>query len=167
MKKFLALLPFTLFLFACSGTNTTGDLTQTGSGEIAAGSGSVADETAAKQIVIEFGTKMKAVSLLAGSGTVLKAMDDNYGNLVTPDLLSAWKSKPSIAPGRMTSSPWPDHINVTAVTPMDDQTMIVSGNVVEMTSEEVAHGGYANMYPVRIVVVNQNGAWRIAAFMKQ
>ena len=55
------------------------------------------------------------MSLSAPAAVVKKSMTDNYSEFVTPELLSKWESDPKNAPGRLVSSPWPDHIEILSV----------------------------------------------------
>jgi hypothetical protein len=109
------------------------------------------------QTVVEaFGTRMQSVALL--SPQVSDDLARQYGDLVEPSLLSAWKNNPQSAPGRVTSSPWPDHVAVTAVTRQPDGSYQVQGDVVEMTST-----GEAGEEPVTFTVSKQNKSWLITA----
>ena len=53
----------------------------------------------------------------------------------------------SKAPGRVTSSPWPDHIEITRITPEEPDQYRVEGFVVEMTSQEAVQGGGGGQNP--------------------
>jgi hypothetical protein len=124
------------------------------------------DQAAVRETVEHFGSEMQQVSLLAPAGDVRAAMEADYGSLVSPELLAQWEADPADAPGRLTSSPWPDHIDIDAVTAQADGTYVVQGSVVEMTSNEVEHGGEADEYPVTLTLANQNGAWVITAYSR-
>jgi hypothetical protein len=80
--------------------------------------------------VEEFGSKIKNVSLLASNAP--NQMKKQYGPYVTSDLLRAWQAKPTDAPGRETSSPWPESLNVVSITPVNrvGDTFDVEGNVL-------------------------------------
>jgi hypothetical protein len=125
-----------------------------------------ADQAAVRDTVERFGTEMQQVSLLAPPADVRAAMEADYGSLVSPTLLAQWEADSANAPGRLTSSPWPDHIDIDAVTAQADGTYVVQGSVVEMTSNEVEHGGEADEYPVSLTLANQDGAWVITAYSR-
>jgi hypothetical protein len=128
---------------------------------------SASGETQAVDAAVEaFGKQMQQVSLLAPSDALKSGMESAYGAYVAPELLAAWEADPSTAPGRETSSPWPDHIAIVSTQFSDSQTAIVSGTVVELTSNEVEHGGIANQYPVTITLKNRDGVWIITDFKK-
>ena len=76
------------------------------------------EERSVRAFVEEFGTKLKNVSLLA-IAMVADAMQAQYGPYVAPVLLSEWQSDPMVAPGQLTSSPWPEKIEVTGITKRD------------------------------------------------
>ena|ERR1044072_368763 len=115
--------------------------------------------------VTEFGKKLQAVPLSADSDTAADAIQRNYAPYVSTALLAKWKNDPSAAPGRLTSSPWPDRIEISSVSKEGEEFYKVEGNVIEMTSEEVAHGGTAGSYPIVIELGkdHDSGAWVITA----
>lgn len=108
---------------------------------------------ASKALVEGFGKVLKNVSLLAPSDDIAKSMDDNYAQYVTPGLLTAWKADPSAAPGRLTSSPWPDRIEILSVEKSAAGDYALSGKIIEVTSTEVQNGGAAATRPFNAVVI--------------
>jgi hypothetical protein len=115
------------------------------------------------QLVEEFGQKLQAVSLL--SPNVRDELSGAYSEYVSPELLEVWLSDPSQAPGRIVSSPWPDRIEITAVSQISQNEYLVSGEIIEVTSSELVDGGAANRIPVRATVQRLNGEWRITEFI--
>jgi hypothetical protein len=91
-------------------------------------------------------------------------MEQYYSSYVTPELLTQWEAAPTSSPGRLTSSPWPDRIDITSVTQNPDGSYMVSGNVAEITSVEETQGGVADTYPVVLTVENRDGQWLIASW---
>ncbi|MDF2615930.1 MAG: copper amine oxidase domain protein [Sedimentibacter sp.] len=65
-----------------------------------------------ENIVRGFGSKLKMVSLLAPDDLLKESMNENYGKLVTKELIEKWIKNPSEAPGRAVSSPWPERIDI-------------------------------------------------------
>ena len=121
------------------------------------------DTPEVRALVEAFGERLRAVPLLAPDSVVARTIREHYGPLVTPALLDAWTRAPSTAPGRDVSSPWPDRIEVLALTPAEG-TCRVEGEVVYVTSAEVAGGGAAARVPVVLRVEGGPGAWRIGAY---
>lgn len=76
---------------------------------------SAEDKSAVTSLVEQFGQKLQMVSLLAPADTVRQVMQEQYSAYVTPDLLAKWQSDPQNAPGRLTSSPWPDRIEISSL----------------------------------------------------
>ncbi|MEL7603464.1 MAG: hypothetical protein AAGU77_09945 [Bacillota bacterium] len=102
--------------------------------QAAASPSPASDEAAVEALVQAFGKTLQTVSLLDEAG-VASAMEAAYGQYVTPELLKAWQAKPAQAPGRMVSSPWPDHIDVFSVQKESDTTYTVTGQIAEITSD--------------------------------
>jgi hypothetical protein len=112
--------------------------------------------------VERFGERLARVSLLASEATLRQQIRAEYGELVTSSLLDAWLADPSVAPGRRVSSPWPGRIEVRDVRRMPTGAYEVTGDIVHVTSVEVAQGGAARRERVALVVVREpDGRWRI------
>lgn len=109
-------------------------------------------EAAIAKNVTEFGLRLKNVSLLAPAATVRTTMAKEYGPYLIPELLAKWQANPSSAIGKITSSPWPDRIQITGITPETDGTYRVNANVIEMTSSEKP-GEIAGMYAVTLYII--------------
>ena len=101
---------------------------------------------------------MKEISTLAPSDVVIASLRKTYSGLVTPELLRKWESDPSAAPGRQTSSPWPDRIEVQDASVTND-TAVVAASIVEMTSS-----GESRRVPVRLTLHRGNDGWRISDY---
>jgi hypothetical protein len=122
------------------------------------------DQDAARAVVEQFGTKMQHVNVLADKTLAADAMSREYGPLVAPALLTKWQNDPTQAPGRVTSSPWPDHIAITGVERESRSRYIVGGQVVEVTNEGGAlekEPREAARRPITLAVEEQGGSWRI------
>ena len=117
----------------------------------------IADKAAVRSAVEEFGLKLKSVSLLAPPETLRSEIRANYADLVAPELLENWLREPSRAPGRETSSPWPERLEMKKMEAADNGYWVWA-DVVEMTST-----GEAGRYPVLIQVVPRGGKWLISS----
>jgi hypothetical protein len=120
-------------------------------------------EAAAQGVVKGFGSELQKVSLLDPSAS--STMAEHYAQHVTPELLALWQSDPEHAPGRLTSSPWPDRIEIVQMTPQGE-SYVMQAAVLLMTSAE-AEGENAGIIPVIIQVVPRDGKWFIAAYQEQ
>jgi hypothetical protein len=69
--------------------------------------------------------------------------------------------------GRVTSSPWPDHIEITAVTGDATGGFMVTGFIIEVTSVEVVNGGVFDQIPVRMTVQKIQSHWLITAYSQE
>jgi hypothetical protein len=115
-----------------------------------------AEMTAVQSVVEGFGRVLKNVSLL--SPNAAQEMEENYKEFLDPVLLSQWKADPSRAVGRMTSSPWPDSIEIASIKQFGSGAYDVSGKIIDMTSQ----GKMAGSRSVEIGVVNFEGKWLIS-----
>lgn len=108
------------------------------------------DSITARDVVVQFGSRLKDVPLLASDSTLARAMQTQYGGLVSPQLLQKWAADPRHAAGRLTSSPWPDHIEIASMTRKSARVFFVDGSIVERTSADPT--GEAGRTPVRVVI---------------
>lgn len=124
-------------------------------------------QAAVEKLVTEFGEQLQKVPLTAEDPEITRqAIRDNYSAYVTPELLEQWLADPEHAPGRLTSSPWPDRIAVSTFTEQGSG-YVVEGSVIYVTSVEVENGGAADETAVLIQVISRDGEWLIAAYQEQ
>ncbi|HVQ24614.1 MAG TPA: hypothetical protein VMV01_05540 [Planctomycetota bacterium] len=123
---------------------------------------SPADTVAA--LVGAFGSQLASVSLLAPPDMLSREMRAQYSSYVTQALLESWLQQPGTAPGRQVSSPWPARIDVTGVGASPEGGYDVLGEVVYLTSEELARGGSAAREAVSVHVVREGGGLRIGSW---
>jgi len=114
-------------------------------------------------LVEDFGKALKAVTLTAPQDIAAESIEEHYSEYITPELLAMWQSDPQNAPGRTLSSPWPDRIEVTDITPKNDGEYTVSGEIIEVTSNDLQNGGAAAKYPVTLIVTRQDDRWFISS----
>jgi hypothetical protein len=126
---------------------------------------SFADPAQVRMTVTAFGDQLQKMPLTAPPDLITKGMDLYYGMYVHPDLLAQWKADPLNAPGRLTSSPWPDRIDITSMTKNKDGTYTVDGDIVE-----VAHGATTTetvrSIPVRFTLAMGPDGWQITGYTK-
>jgi hypothetical protein len=125
---------------------------------------SATDSTAAREVVLRFGERLQRVSLLAPDSLLRASIRSEYEPFVSAALLESWLARPTNAPGRLTSSPWPAAIEISGASaaPSDGMPQIVYvGNIVERTSS-TPPGGSSGKTPVRITLVRGPEGWRIA-----
>lgn len=145
-----------------------------GQRDVAAGgaSASAADTTlpldpdrAVRRLVVLFGSRMQTVSLLAPDSLAASRLQEAYGTLVTPDLLSDWMARPTVAPGRRVSSPWPDRIEVKSVTPAGSDEYLVTGALIYESSAPGESTARTATQAVRLHVRRSgDGGWRISMY---
>ncbi len=112
-----------------------------------------------RSLVEDFGGKLQSVSLLAPEDILKESMEENYGQLVSQDLIEKWLEDPENAPGRLVSSPWPDRIEILAIDKLAEGKYGVEGEIVEITSNEDEEGIGR---PITLTVENIDGNWLIS-----
>lgn len=117
------------------------------------------DENAASSTVAAFGQTLQQVSIMAPDASTTIA--STYAPYVDQALLMQWEADPQSAPGRVVSSPWPDHIQIDSVS-AQGTGYVVDGELVFMTST-----GNAGQTPVVIQLANENGSLKVVAFQGQ
>lgn len=119
------------------------------------------EDKAVASIVKSFGNKLQTVSLLAPKDIVAKNMQESYGNLVSQALIQKWSLDPLKAPGRLTSSPWPDRINILGIVKSSNDIYEVKGEIIEITNVEKASVGVAAKRPITLVLKKIDNHWLI------
>lgn len=119
-----------------------------------------------KTLVESFGKVLVNVSLLSQPDILKRDMKKYYSPFISEELISKWLQDPSESLGRLTSSPWPDHIEIIDVKKLTGDKYEVSGNVVEITSVEATRGGYADKYGASLTVERINSKWLITEVTK-
>ncbi len=124
------------------------------------------ESQAVRNVVLEFGKKLQLVSVLAPREDLVEAIETHYSPYVSPVLLEQWKAQTSGIPGRETSSPWPDRIEIDSLIPKTVDAYEIQGRIVEVAS---AAGGTAPVreIPVVIELEQSGGNWLITRFEKR
>lgn len=117
------------------------------------------------RVVAGFGRAMKSVSALAPKEELGASMRAAYGEYVAPEIIGLWLESPSVAPGRQTSSPWPDRINVFSMEG-DRMGFVVNGTVVEVATGSGGAEEVVGTYSVKLRLQNRGGTWLITSFEK-
>jgi hypothetical protein len=126
----------------------------------------VDQESAVRSVVEDFGQELKNVSLLASREQVASSMQASYGPYVENTLLGQWINDPLSAPGRLTSSPWPEKIEISSIQKEDNTRYTVEGDVIEVTNEGGGIGETpteALRRPITLVVEKKGSGWRITS----
>ena len=152
MKRYIVLFLSLLMITACS-SGPKAQPTEPGD--------PAEQEAAVRVVVEEFGKKLQMVSLLAPADVLQKSMEENYGGLVEATLIRQWIANPVTAPGRLTSSPWPDRIDVNSVIMQQDGSFQVDGTLIEVTSAEQGTDKAAARRPITLHLVKSEEEWLI------
>jgi len=161
-RRIPLLLSCAALLAACGSPDATPRSAVARAGDTAA---PVDPERAVRQVVTLFGARMQTVSLLVPDSLAASRLQEAYGTLVTPDLLSDWMARPTAAPGRRVSSPWPDRIEVNSITPSGTDEYLVTGSLVYESSGAGQSVSRVATRPVRLHVRRSgDGGWRISMY---
>jgi len=117
------------------------------------------DEAQITSVVENFGQKLQSVSLLAPEDVLKKSMQENYGEFVSPALIEQWLKDPINAPGRLTSSPWPDRIEILSIEKISEKAYEVKGEIIEITSAD--NNEIAAKRPIILEVAETGGKWLV------
>ncbi|MDF2524606.1 MAG: hypothetical protein K0R31_2247, partial [Clostridiales bacterium] len=117
------------------------------------------DKSAIASLVEEFGKKLQIVSLQAPKDIVKESIQENYSKYVSTTLLSEWMKNPERAPGRLTSSPWPDRIEIISTEILSENAYQVKGEIIEVTNT----GEIAAKRPITLQVEKYENKWLISA----
>lgn len=153
-KRFLFIF---IFLFGLNLMGCT-DTTEKPSGN------QVTPENGKKEVIVvvkNFGQKLQLVSLQAPKENVVQSIQENYSAFISQALLEKWKNTPLEAPGRIVSSPWPDRIEIKSVEKISADNYQVEGEIIEITSTEIASGEATAKRPISLIVKKSNGKWLI------
>lgn len=121
-----------------------------------------AEEAGVAAVVQEFGGRLKNVSLLAPDAA--QQIEAHYGQFTAADLLAVWMADPLQAPGRLTSSPWPDRIEIDTINLIDGGSYLVIGRIIEITSAEVGTDDMVASYAVSLTLAKPEGRWLISEY---
>lgn len=166
MKKtflFALTMLLSVSLFGCTSLRNNAQLNKEGQSQETQQQTDASDEAAVTSLVEDFGSKLQTVSLLAPKDIVNKSIQENYGGFVTPALLAEWQSDPQNAPGRLTSSPWPDHIKIETIKKLSEYEYEVEGEIIEITSTEKVNGGVAAQRQITLKIKKTGERWLIDA----
>lgn len=114
------------------------------------------EEVAVREVVENFGEVLKNVPLSGSRDTAVQGMDEHYRGYVSASLLQRWKSDPAQAIGRLTSSPWPDRIEIIRIERQAVTRYLVIGEIVSLTS-----AGEAARERIELRVEDVGNVWLI------
>jgi hypothetical protein len=121
------------------------------------------EEVAVRAVVENLGKVLRNVPLSGSHEAAVQAMEEHYRGYVTVSLLRRWENDPVNALGRLTSSPWPEHIEIIKVERQAETRYRVFGEIVLMTSNEIAKGGDAGRINAEFQVDNVGGdSWLVS-----
>jgi len=114
-----------------------------------------------ESIVSNFGQRLKMVSVLATEDIVIKDIERYYSQFISTELLEKWKESPQSIPGRYTSSPWPDRIEIFNVRRISENEYEVKGEIVEVTSSGMSSEEAVSKIPLILKVTKNGEKWAI------
>lgn len=157
MKKILLfafILMLSISLLGCTSTIVGNEPQQIGEAD-------KTDETAVVKVVEDFGKKLQLVSLLAPKDILEKSMKENYSEFVSQELIAKWVSEPLNAPSRLTSSPWPDRIEILDTKKLQENAYQVNGEIIEIANAGDSGSKIAAKRPITLVLKKAGNSWLI------
>lgn len=115
--------------------------------------GTEPDEATVSGLVEEFGRQLRMVSFHDP-----RSMEEHYQGFVSPELLAQWLDDPTSAPGKLTSSPWPDRIDILHMEFTTDDVCEIEGEIIEITSTE---RDVAAKRPINLLATRVERSWVI------
>lgn len=150
-KIFMTILILTLFLTFFNSSEVYGD-------DYVKGQSIIAED----QVKASIGLNFPGLDITWLPEDIAKeSLKENYGDFVSLTLLEKWQNDPANAPGRVSSSPWPERIDIVSVEKLSDSEYEVYGNIIYMTSVEMIQGGIAGSKTVTLNIKNIEGKWLI------
>jgi hypothetical protein len=119
------------------------------------------DRETIEKLIKDFGSKIQTIPLLAPQDVLKKSIKETYSSFISPTLLEEWLSDPKKVPGRLTSSPWPDRIEISSIQRISEDSYEVKGKIIEITSVEKESGGAAAKRPITLIVKKIDENWLI------
>lgn len=115
------------------------------------------DKDRVKTVVENFGTKLQSVSINAPIEIAASEIKENYKEFLDENLLNKWMDNPTQALGRVTSSPWPDKIEVKNIEQISENEYVVFGDIIEKTSAE----DFINKENIQLSLKKIENDWKI------
>ena len=106
--------------------------------------------------VESFGQKLKYVSLQSEDEQIDEDIKNYYSNYLTSELLNKWLNNHEIVLGRLSSSPWPEKIEVLSILELTRDSYILKGNLIEVTSTDLTQKA-----GISLIIKKVNGSWLI------
>lgn len=151
----LVALSFVTLLAGCSGRSEP-QIIEAEDASAATATAPELERARIESVVTRFGNSLKTISVL--SPDAARTMKNEWGELVAQPLLERWAADPPASPGRQTSSPWPDRIEIDQVE-LRGGKAIVSGRIVEASSS-----GDTGGRPATLGLERSGGTWMIVSF---
>jgi len=92
------------------------------------------EESQVRTLIENFGSKLKEVYISDPKEIASAKIKEIYAPFVTDELLLTWTNDPSKVPGRLTSSPWPERIEIRSIKKFDLNEYEVDGDIISLTS---------------------------------
>jgi hypothetical protein len=115
------------------------------------------EEQVVRARIEEFASKFELVQVSAPKAVAAKSIKDNYSSFVSPEVLAAWEKNPLQAPGRLTSTPSAQKIDIKELSKKEDGSYESQGEILE-----VSNGKLLSL--VAIKLRSENGQWIITGF---
>jgi len=110
------------------------------------------EKTEITTLLNNFADTFTKVVLIDPEDQVISEIKQYYSPYLTDNLLAKWEFDPSEALGRVTSSPWPDQIEIISMDKLDEQTVKVKGYILWVSSGGVGKLEIDDKVPALFIV---------------
>jgi beta-lactamase regulating signal transducer with metallopeptidase domain len=110
------------------------------------------EKTEITTLLNNFADTFTKVVLIDPEDQVISEIKQYYSPYLTDNLLAKWEFDPSEALGRVTSSPWPDQIEIISMDKLDGQTVKVKGYILWVSSGGVGKLEIDDKVPAQFIV---------------
>lgn len=126
----------------------------------------ITDESVNNSMVVEnivkgFGEKLRMVSLTAPEDVIKDSMEEHYCGFISSGLIEEWKNDTQNAPGRVTSSPWPERIEIIETKRISEYEYEVKGEIIEVATIDVNNNWIVGKQTITLSIEKENDSWLI------
>lgn len=158
MKKLLSLIILlSISLYGCMNEESASQVESQVKGTTVTTNSNEHEKEIVYGVVEKFGSNLQKISLLGPKEQLERDMQENYGDVASPELIEQWLMDPLQAPGRLYSSPWPDRIDIKNTEKLSENAYSFEGEIIEIANVDKI----VERIPIDLVVERLGDRWLI------